>query len=92
MTTLSRVKGELVCRFICGTRHETSDILRSRVQRGVFRFVPPKNTRDRSVSVEVVAELAAGLEHRLAPLFPPFCPHFRVILIPTQNQSNPLET
>ena len=66
MTTLSRVKGELVRRLLCGTRHETSDILRSRVQRGVFRLVPPKNTRDRSVSVEVVAELAAGLEHRLA--------------------------
>ena len=65
MTTLSRVKGELVRRLLCGTRHETSDILRSRVQRGVFRLVPPENTRDRSVSVEVVAELAAGLEHRL---------------------------
>ena len=70
MTTLSRVKGELVRRLLCGTRHETSDILRSRVQRGVFRLVPPENTRDRSVSVEVVAELAAGLEHRVAPLFP----------------------
>ena len=38
-------------------------MLRSRVQRGVLRFLSLKNTR---VSVEVVAELAAGLEHRLA--------------------------